>query len=118
MGIERGYNSPRRKCGRVVDCTGLENRRLERVREFESHRFRQNPLFQAGFKTVKTPTTSLSLKAKNNCQIVALVFRRAIHCAIPNQSPEPSLPQKYEAHLGDANFAVRFEQRVLLRPIA
>ena len=41
MGIERGYNSPRRKCGRVVDCTGLENRRLERVREFESHRFRQ-----------------------------------------------------------------------------
>jgi len=25
----------------VVDCTGLENRRLERVREFESHRFRQ-----------------------------------------------------------------------------
>jgi hypothetical protein len=27
----------------VVDCTGLENRRLEKVREFESHRFRQNP---------------------------------------------------------------------------
>lgn len=25
----------------MVDCTGLENRRLERVREFESHRFRQ-----------------------------------------------------------------------------
>jgi hypothetical protein len=25
----------------VVDCTGLENRRLERAREFESHRFRQ-----------------------------------------------------------------------------
>ena len=116
MGIERGYNSPRRKCGRVVDCTGLENRRLERVREFESHRFRQNPLCHAGFKPVKTPTTSLSLKAKNNCQTVASVFRRAIHCAIPNQSPAPSLPQKYEAHLGDASFVVRFEQRVLLRP--
>ena len=25
----------------LADCTGLENRRLERVREFESHRFRQ-----------------------------------------------------------------------------
>jgi hypothetical protein len=24
----------------VVDCTGLENRRRETVREFESHRFR------------------------------------------------------------------------------
>ncbi len=23
--------------GRVVDCTGLENRRAERLREFESH---------------------------------------------------------------------------------
>jgi hypothetical protein len=29
------------KRGRVVDCTGLENRRPARVREFESHRFRQ-----------------------------------------------------------------------------
>ena len=29
-----------RKRGRVVDCTGLENRRRETVREFESHRFR------------------------------------------------------------------------------
>ena len=29
------------KCGRVDDCTGLENRRSARVREFESHRFRQ-----------------------------------------------------------------------------
>ena len=38
-----GYNARRRKCGRVVDCTGLENRRPERVREFESHRFRQLP---------------------------------------------------------------------------
>ena len=35
------YNLAPRKRGRVVDCTGLENRRLERVREFESHRFRQ-----------------------------------------------------------------------------
>ena len=31
-----------RKRGRVVDCTGLENRRPARVREFESHRFRQS----------------------------------------------------------------------------
>ena len=29
------------KRGRVVDCTGLENRRWETIREFESHRFRQ-----------------------------------------------------------------------------
>ncbi|MCW0209239.1 MAG: hypothetical protein OJK14_19250, partial [Achromobacter sp.] len=28
--------------GRVVDCTGLENRQRATVREFESHRFRQN----------------------------------------------------------------------------
>ena len=27
----------------MVDCTGLENRRRETVREFESHRFRQFP---------------------------------------------------------------------------
>ncbi len=33
-----------RKRGRVVDCTGLENRQRETVREFESHRFRQNDL--------------------------------------------------------------------------
>ena len=30
-----------RKRGRVVDCTGLENRQRATVREFESHRFRQ-----------------------------------------------------------------------------
>jgi hypothetical protein len=30
------------KRGRVVDCTGLENRRWETIREFESHRFRQD----------------------------------------------------------------------------
>ena len=29
-----------RKRGRVVECTGLENRRGETHREFESHRFR------------------------------------------------------------------------------
>ncbi len=30
-----------RKRGRVVECTGLENRRWATIREFESHRFRQ-----------------------------------------------------------------------------
>lgn len=30
------------KRGREVDCTGLENRQLEMVRGFESHRFRQS----------------------------------------------------------------------------
>ena len=29
------------KCGRVVYGSGLENQRIERYREFESHRFRQ-----------------------------------------------------------------------------
>ena len=33
----------------MVDCTGLENRRPARVREFESHLFRQEPLFHAAF---------------------------------------------------------------------
>ena len=31
-----------RVCGRAVECTGLENRRAEKHREFESHRTRQN----------------------------------------------------------------------------
>ena len=30
-----------RKCGRAVYGSGLENQRIERYREFESHRFRQ-----------------------------------------------------------------------------
>ena len=30
------------KGGRAVYCNGLENRRTERYREFESHPFRQN----------------------------------------------------------------------------
>ena len=33
----------------MVDCTGLENRRPARVREFESHLFRQQALFHAAF---------------------------------------------------------------------
>lgn len=33
-----------RRVGRVVYCIGLENRRLERVREFESHILRQTNL--------------------------------------------------------------------------
>ena len=48
-----------RKRGRVVECTGLENRRWATIREFESHRFRHlsvsehpkkhhNPLFSIG----------------------------------------------------------------------
>ena len=32
----------------MVDCTGLENRQRETVREFESHRFRQVNRFYAG----------------------------------------------------------------------
>lgn len=34
--------APFRVCGRAVECTGLENRRGETHREFESHRTRQN----------------------------------------------------------------------------
>jgi hypothetical protein len=34
----------KRKGGRVVDGTGLENRRTERFREFESHPFRHRVL--------------------------------------------------------------------------
>jgi predicted ester cyclase len=29
-----------RKCGRVAECTGFENRHTARYREFESHHFR------------------------------------------------------------------------------
>jgi hypothetical protein len=35
-----------RKRGRVVDCTGLENRQRATVREFESHRFRQTKQYR------------------------------------------------------------------------
>jgi hypothetical protein len=35
------HRNSARKRGRVVDCTGLENRQRATVREFESHRFRQ-----------------------------------------------------------------------------
>lgn len=44
-----------RKRGRVVDCTGLENRQRATVREFESHRLRQpcpNPLIRRVFLRV------------------------------------------------------------------
>lgn len=43
--IKSRYNAAQqtRKSGRVVDCNGLENRRLARVREFESHLFRHAP---------------------------------------------------------------------------
>jgi hypothetical protein len=36
----------------VVDCTGLENRRLARAREFESHRFRQNAREYGAFELI------------------------------------------------------------------
>src|SRR5690606_29571624 len=38
-----------RKGGRVVDCTGLENRRWVTIRGFESHPFRQIPKPRKGF---------------------------------------------------------------------
>lgn len=41
-----------RKRGRVVECTGLENRRWATIREFESHLLRQilkEPLRNQGF---------------------------------------------------------------------
>ena len=46
-GATRLEYSPRKR-GRVVDCTGLENRRRETVREFESHRFRQHRWLSSG----------------------------------------------------------------------
>ncbi len=38
---ERLVSESPRRCGRVVDCTGLENRQRATFREFESHRLRQ-----------------------------------------------------------------------------
>ena len=40
----RGPKVKLRKGGRVVDCSGLENRRCESIRGFESHPFRHLPL--------------------------------------------------------------------------
>ena len=49
-----------RRCGRVVDCTGLENQQRATFREFESHRLRQNASkkapFRALFFTPSAPT--------------------------------------------------------------
>ena len=42
-----------RKRGRVVDCTGLENRQRATVREFESHRFRQLPVHTNPYQSMK-----------------------------------------------------------------
>ncbi len=43
-----------RVCGRAVECTGLENRRGETHREFESHRTRQAP-----FQSLRKSPTSV-----------------------------------------------------------
>ena len=40
--FESYYSDQVRRVGRVVDCTGLENQRTERFREFESHTLRQH----------------------------------------------------------------------------
>lgn len=40
--------APCRRCGRVVDCTGLENRQGATLREFESHRLRQMGFVDGG----------------------------------------------------------------------
>ena len=42
----------------MVDCTGLENRQPERVREFESHRFRQKMGIESS--TPKKPVIRLA----------------------------------------------------------
>ena len=47
----------------MVDCTGLENRRLERVREFESHRFRQVNRYFKGLWQSKPFFTNIATKA-------------------------------------------------------
>ena len=47
----------------MVDCTGLENRRLERVREFESHRFRQVNRYFKGLRQSKSLVTKIATKA-------------------------------------------------------
>jgi hypothetical protein len=44
----------------VVDCTGLENRQRETVREFESHRFRQQVNKYAFFETFLFLTHTLA----------------------------------------------------------
>lgn len=71
------------KRGRVVDCTGLENRQRATVREFESHRFRQpappcktalegpfllscRALLQAKLASANDQFTSLSRKVSTN----------------------------------------------------
>ena len=59
MGPARPYNArsmTHRKRGRVVDCTGLENRQRATVREFESHRFRQQLGISPDWVPMKTIT--------------------------------------------------------------
>ena len=50
VGVRISRDLPKQwKSGRVVDCDSLENCRLERVREFESHLFLQMESWQSGY---------------------------------------------------------------------
>ena len=59
------------KRGRVVDCTGLENRQRETVREFESHRFRQSTQLLQTSASQKPPTL-ISLQGSIQTSLVPL----------------------------------------------
>ena len=55
----------------MVDCTGLENRQPARVREFESHRFRQQVNIYASLEVflISTHTSTHMTLSFWRCQI-------------------------------------------------
>jgi hypothetical protein len=54
-----------RRGGRAVDCAGLENRKAERPREFESH-----PLRQLGNEVIGSPLRGLASRFLPKIQAV------------------------------------------------
>ena len=84
----------------MVDCTGLENRQRETVREFESHRFRQSSNEERYKNRSTPPTTRLRI-----CACVRRInsIRRATVCTRRHQ----------RGHAGRDDFL--FELRCALR---
>ncbi len=73
-----GFEGYRRKLGRVVDCTGLENRQPERVPGFESLSFRHESIKNAPFGAFFLPKTLFFNGRLAGTQRISPAIRRFI----------------------------------------
>ena len=106
-------------CGRVVECTGLENRRAEKHREFESHRTRQSPLPTKGAKLIGlficspsgTPV-SISALVSRAVQLIGNMAQNPLVLSKPNAESAPPLGEQLIAVIASGwNGAVGTLQR-------